>query len=369
MNYGIMMELGEEVVLDQNQLPKRGEQLFTERRKNSLHTRRKKLPWKKNQPFKILSLDGGGIRGLYGATLLSRVESEITGGRPIAAFFDLVAGTSTGGIVALGLGLGLPAARIEKLYKEDGHEIFPQRWWWRLPIWPGKTLKDVHHFFAPLYDYSALEQKLYDEFGDRILGESCCRLIIPAFLSPAAEITVFKTDHHPDFKNDWKSTAWEVARATSAAPTYLGGHCYEDKIFLDGGVWANNPVMTAVVDALSSYDISVDQIRVFSIGTGNFPFRTALESAKKGIWGWRAVIKAAMYLTTDNALAQAGLLLGPENILRLEPTVETNDIEMDDWASSVRVLAPLAESHYSDNKLAIAEFFETEVEPREKFYS
>lgn len=328
-----------------------------------------KQPWDKNRPFKILSLDGGGIRGLYGAAILARAEAEITNGRPIASFFDMIAGTSTGGIIALGLGLGVPASRIEKLYKEDGGKIFPQKRWWRIPIWPGKTVKNIHHLVAPLYSYKALEEQLYAEFADHKLGDSQCRLIIPAFLSPDAEITVFKTDHHPDFKNDWKSTAWEVGRATSAAPTYLGGHCYEDKIFLDGGVWANNPIMVAIVDALSCYDISVDQIQVFSIGTGNFPFKTALTAAKRGLWGWRAVIKAAMYLTTDNAMAQACLLLGPERILRLEPPKNTSNIEMDDWLSATKVFPELAENHFIENRASIAKFFEATVPAREKIYS
>jgi predicted acylesterase/phospholipase RssA len=106
---------GEEAELGTKASPKRGQPAFTDRRAHSLKQRRKPLPWPKDKPFKILSLDGGGIRGVYTATILALIEKEITGGEPIADYFDTIAGTSTGGIIALGLGLRKSAAKIEKL--------------------------------------------------------------------------------------------------------------------------------------------------------------------------------------------------------------------------------------------------------------
>jgi len=232
MNFGIMTVNGGEAVLAQNQLPKRGRKLFTDRRKNTLLTKRKKLSWPTGRRFKILSLDGGGIRGVYGATLLRNIEEKLLAGDGIAQYVDMIAGTSTGGIMALGLGLDVPAQRIQNLYCVDGEKIFPQKWIWRMvPVF--KFFKQI---FQPICDHRALEKLLYAAFGDQVLGHARCRLVIPAFMSPKTEITVFKTDHHPDFKNDWQSKVWEIARATSAAPTFLGGHEYDDVIFLDGGV-------------------------------------------------------------------------------------------------------------------------------------
>lgn len=348
----------------QSQLPKRGHKLFTERRKNTNPARRKKLPWPSDKPFKILSLDGGGIRGLYGACLLALIENNITGGRPVANFFDMIAGTSTGGIMALGLGLEIPAHQIEKLYREDGKLIFHQPWYWRIP-----KLKLLRHCRRALYDHKILEALLYREFGDKTLGEATTRLVVPAFMTPKTEIAVFKTDHHPDYKNDFKSKAWEIARATSAAPTYLSGHDNDDVMFLDGGVWANCPIMVAIVDALSAYDITPEQIEILSIGTGNFPFEITLKNAKKGLWDWKEVIKGAMFLTTDNAYAQAALLLGPDKIIRLEPSEEASDIDLDDWAASIRLLPYMAASDFDLNKVHLDKFFRYPVEPRDKFYS
>jgi patatin-like phospholipase/acyl hydrolase len=310
-------------------------------------------------------LDGGGIRGLYGATLLALIEKEITNGEPIAKFFDMIAGTSTGGIMALGLGVEISSEKIEKLYREDGQYIFHQHWIWKyIP-----KIKFLKHLNGPLYDHKVLEKILYREFQDKILGDSVTRLIIPAFMSPKTEIAVFKTDHHPDYKKDYKSKVWEVARATSAAPTYLNGHSYDDVIFLDGGVWANNPIMVAVVDALSAYDIARDQIEILSIGTGNLPFEIPLKEARGGLFSWKEVIKAAMFLTTDNAHAQAALLLGPDKILRLEPENEAAGIDLDDWKASIQTLAPMAHSHFKNQRENITKFFYNKVEGRHKFYT
>lgn len=267
--------------------------------------------------------------------------------------------------MALGLGLQLPASRIEKLYRDDGPKIFqrPQLWSY-LPF-----LKRLRHLRSSLYNHNTLEKVLFREFGDKRLGDSVTRLIIPAFMSPKTEIAVFKTDHHPDYKHDFKSKAWEVARATSAAPTFLTGHDYGDVIFLDGGIWANNPIIVAVVEALSAHDIVFDQLQILSIGTGNFPFEVTLRNARKGLWAWREVIKAAMFLTTDNAHAQAALLVGPEKIARLEPTEEASGIELDDWDSSVQILPAMAASHFHSRIGELERFFREKASERPKFYA
>src|SRR5258708_24206495 len=87
--------------------------------------RRVPQPWPKDRRFRILSIDGGGIRGIFPAAVLAGLERRYTGGRSIVSFFDLVAGTSTGGILALGLGAGYSAADLLDLYVQLGGEIFP----------------------------------------------------------------------------------------------------------------------------------------------------------------------------------------------------------------------------------------------------
>ena len=163
--------------------------------------------------------------------------------------------------------------------------------------------------------------------------------------------------------------AWEAARATSAAPTFFPGHGGDGYVFLDGGVWANNPIMAAVIDALSSYDVGRDQIEVLSIGTGNAPQEIGQFALKGGMFDWREIIEGAMFLTTDNAQAQATLLLGPEKILRLEPLGDSAKIGLDDFKAAEAQLPPLATQDFETNKAEIANFFRIKVEPRNRYYT
>lgn len=303
------------------------------------------------------------MRGIYAASLLAQVESRVTGLARIADHVDMIAGTSTGGIIALGLGLRLEARQIETLYVRDGRQVFPP---WRRTL---GLLTEFWQTLRPLHDHAALERLLYGVFGDAVLGQSATRLVIPAFLVPRAEIAVFKTDHHPDFENDHRTTMWEVARATSAAPTYLSGHDGEGYMFLDGGVWANNPVMVAIVDALTAYDITREQIKILSIGTGNPVFEIGRSAAKGGRWSWRHVINAAIYLTTDNALAQANLILGPERVLRLQPDEDGARIALDDWQGAARKLPVQAERDFNSFEEELRAFFADAVEPRHRFFA
>jgi patatin-like phospholipase/acyl hydrolase len=275
------MAYGEERALDLNQSPKLGHPPFTNRRVHSRTSPRERLPWPKGKPFRILSLDGGGIRGLYSARLLELIEKEITDGRSVADYFDLVAGTSTGGIIAVGLGFSKSASSLTKLYLEGGRQIFP-------PETYKRTKRVLHNYGqnlrGPKYDHQPLAALLYQELGDGLLGHSKSRLVIPSFMVPSSEIAVFKTDHHPDYKRDHQMAAWEVCRATSAAPTFFAPHERNGRGFVDGGLWANNPILVAVTEALSAFDIAPDQLNILSIGTGNQPYEISLKQARGGLW-------------------------------------------------------------------------------------
>jgi len=341
--------------------------MFTDRRASSLPTRRERQPWPKDRTFKILSLDGGGIRGIYTAELLRKCESSFCRNEPLARYFDMIAGTSTGGIIALGLGLGMSTSDIVGFYEQDGRKIFPP-----LPdSWLGWVLRKYRWWRRTTLCHEELEAALKRRFQGHLLGEASTRLVIPAFMMPKTEIAVFKTDHHKDFRNDHATPMWKVARATSAAPTYLKGleHTESGKIFIDGGVWANNPVMVALVDALSAYDLIAEQIDILSIGTGNAPFELRKPDVFLGAYAWKAVIKAAMFLTTDNSTAQAKLLLGPSRCLRIEPSGADADIEMDDYDRAFEKLPELAAKHFENHRDNIARFFQKSVALRERHYA
>ena len=166
------------------------------RSSGAIKHRRIQLPWPEDKEFRILSIDGGGIKGIFPAAFLSGLEERYLRGDSIARHFDLIAGTSTGGIIALGLGAGLTAAELRDLYIHRGCEIFPPR---SPMVEPLAKLLQLVKF---RYNRAALMNVLSDTFSDRKFGESNARLCIPSCDGRHSEVYIFKTPHHPDYRLD-----------------------------------------------------------------------------------------------------------------------------------------------------------------------
>lgn len=144
-------------------------------------------PWEER--CQVLSLDGGGLRGIFTAASLAALEDDL--GSPVVDHFDLIAGTSTGGLIALALGAGVSARSILDFYLEEGPRIF------RYP-----RLRTPRHVLRSKYDGRALEAAVRRQFGDRLLGSSKTRLVIPAFDLTRNDVYLFKTAHHPRLRRD-----------------------------------------------------------------------------------------------------------------------------------------------------------------------
>ena len=186
----------------------------------------------------ILAIDGGGIKGVFPASFLASLEDSL--GQNPADFFDLIAGTSTGGIIALGLGLGLSAKEILTFYEQHGPEIFAGN----------RLLRVLRHIGFSKYSSEPLRRALDSVLGNRVLGESKKRLIIPSCNLDTGEVHIWKTAHHPRLERDYKARAVDVALATTAAPSYFPTHrSAAGTPLVDGGVWANNPMGVAMVEA------------------------------------------------------------------------------------------------------------------------
>jgi patatin-like phospholipase/acyl hydrolase len=225
---------------------------------------------------RILSIDGGGIKGALPIGFLARVE-EVTGER-IVDHFDLIAGTSTGGIIAIGLGLGLPASDILAFYRNDGAEVFDDNDTSNMPRWRdrlrarcrnalGRGVRRVRQVVAPKHSPKRLREALERVFGKKMLGESVTRLVIPAYHPDRRTVYVFKTSHHQRFEVDHRTSAVDVALATAAAPTYFPAHRVPSGACLvDGGIWANNPTGLAVVEAIGVLGWDRSNLRVLSLG-------------------------------------------------------------------------------------------------------
>ena len=319
-----------------------------------LPRRRERLEWESDQPFRILSMDGGGIRGIFTATVLAELEEKYLSGGSVADYFDLVVGTSTGGIIALGLAAGMTSSQLAELYMTRGGEIFPPR---------GRLIRGLVQLVSTGYRRKPLDTILSDVLGDLKLRDSRSRLCIPSLDGKYGDVYVFKTPHHPDYRKDGAELMSKVAAATSAAPTYFKP-VEDGYIFADGGVWANNPIMVGLVEALSAFKTTPDDIQILSIGCGEEPYRISwLQRWFGGKLTWANIIFASMHFQSMNALGQAGLLIGRDKIIRLDPP-SGGDISLDDWKRAVATFPPEAKemtTRYGDQ---IASVFLTAKAPK-----
>lgn len=257
----------------------------------------------KTDRFTILSLSGGGYLGLYTATILAALEENY--GAPIARHFDLVAGTSIGGIIALGLANEVPAKEIKKAFEEGGMTIFSDR-----PAPQGilGSLTDLCRYWRkPKYSPEALKSTIARIVGDEtLIGHLKHPVIVPAVNLTKGAPQVFKTAHHEDFRRDLHLKAVDIALATSAAPTYFPIAEIEDGLFTDGGLYANSPDLLAVHEAEHFFRIRTDQIRLLSIGTTTAQFSFSHAHGRElGAFGWMreqrlvSVILAAQQHSVD----------------------------------------------------------------------
>lgn len=205
-------------------------------------------------PFQILSLSGGGFLGLYSVAVLAEIERKISG-HSLASCFDLLAGTSIGGIVALGLAAGASASRIQAAFEEHGQKIFRKR-----SVWSG--------FFSSKYQADALKEAIASIVGaDTRIGNLHHPVMIPAINLSKGKPQVFKTPHHLTFRTDLNLRVVDVALATSAAPTYFPLAEVGDSLFADGGLYANSPDLLALHEATHFFKKNESDVKLLSVGT------------------------------------------------------------------------------------------------------
>ena len=278
----------------------------------------------------ILAIDGGGIRGVIPAKVLMRIEE--TTGKKIAQLFDLIAGTSTGGILAAGLCVPAPdggeprykASELLDLYKLHGHEIFSTSW-------PRRV---VSLFFGAQYAPGALENQLKNYLGDTHLADAFTGLLITSFEMHAGEAWFFSRETARS-RPERNYLMRDVARATSAAPTYFppfqfAGSNSEAPVLVDGGVFANNPAICAWVDEHEDIKGTSD-VLILSLGTGSVPHPVRFDRARR--WGkvlWaQPAIGSFLDGQSDTAEFQLGQLLDASHYLRLQTKLPVANEAMD----------------------------------------
>lgn len=225
-----------------------------------------------NDPFRILALSGGGYRGLFTARILQLLEERSA--EPLWKGFDLIAGTSIGGINALTIAAGIPAEKAVDFFIRQGPRVFKKMRW-------GKG-----GFFRPRYTNTGLREVLEEIFEGRTMADLKTKVLIPSINYTKGAPQLFKTAHNPNFSMDANRTLVDVAMSTSAAPTYFPLHRTSFGDMVDGGLVANHPGLFAAVEARKFLGILEKQMHMLHVGTMSTGPTTSGKELDFGIRQW-----------------------------------------------------------------------------------
>lgn len=304
---------------------------------------------------RVLSIDGGGIRGIMPAVILADIEARAK--QPAAELFDLIAGTSTGGIIALALTKpgadGRPhysAKDLVALYEEEGERIFKRSRW--------QKLLPLDNVLEERYRSEGIEKVLAEYFGDTKISEAVTPMFVTAYEIERRTPFFFKSHKaKTDDARDYLMA--DAARATSAAPTYFEPARLEARdssdyfSLIDGGVYANNPAMCAYAEARSLFP-DADDFLVVSLGTGELTRRIPHDEAVRwGIAHWaQPLLQVVFDGVSDTVDYQLRLLCRTneyKRYYRFQVILADGNDDMDDASrTNVRVLKLLAEQVLRD---------------------
>jgi len=314
--------------------------------------------------LRILSIDGGGIRGIIPALVMAEIEKQT--GKPIAQLFDLVAGTSTGGVLALGVTCPHPddptrprysAADGVRLYEQEGRRIFSRSPWKRVTSLNGITDEK--------YPSGPVEAVLKEYFGETRLKHALTDVLITAYETERRFPWFFRSSRARQ-NPEYDFLMWQVARSTSAAPTYFEPTKIDVPspadyyALIDGGVFANNPTLCAFVEA-KTLQPETEDILVVSIGTGELtrPLKYA-EAVNWGAAEWvLPIINVLMQGVSATVDYQMQTLLPPtgrgkQRYYRFQAKLNEGMDDMDDASrTNLRVLKLLGEEliHQSSDQI------------------
>jgi uncharacterized protein len=274
--------------------------------------------------MRVLAIDGGGIRGLIPALVLTELERRA--GRRTFELFDLIAGTSTGGILACALCAPdpLPAAELVRLYDEEGPKIFDRSLFQRI--------RSAEGLVDEKYDDAALDRALERFLEHKRLAETRPDLIVPSYDAALPGPYFFKTTKARETPDSDDFPLSTVARATSAAPTYFEALGTGDKALVDGGVFATNPAMCAFAEVLNREDVSPRDVVLLSLGCGERTEKHSFDEIKDwGLVRWaRPILDVVFDGVSDAVNYQLERVLSPERYWRLQVELTLASDHLDD---------------------------------------
>lgn len=288
----------------------------------------------KKTDFQILAISGGGYRGLYSALILAELERKAN--KPLAQCFDLICGTSIGGIMALALGMEIPMATIVEMLIQKGPNIFKESFRWL----PKSISSPLSMAFRSKYLQEELKNELQVIFKNSVIGDIAIkghRVLIPAVNFTQSKPQLFKTPHHKIFSNDLGLSLLDVSLSTSAAPPYFPMHHIEDLgYFIDGGIVGNSPELFGIHEATHFLKIKEDRVRVLGIGTlDQMVVPKANQRPNIGWLGW-GLGKKLFNLTISSQQSSTRFIvqhkLGDRYVLvnKTIPSEKARSLELDD---------------------------------------
>jgi uncharacterized protein len=330
-------------------------------------------------PFRILSLDGGGIRGVTSAVILAEVERQVKEkfNQPLNQYFHLIAGTSTGSILAGAIAKGLNSQDILQLYRNKGKRIFPYT-----SLFSLERLKLIlrYGFSAPKFSDAGLIEVLQEDLGFTKLSEidKSPRLLITAYNTLERQFIVFKSWRKFD---SWANIPlWEACVCSASAPTFFPARRLQVQVengtktyvVIDGGVGANNPTTCAVAEALL-LGHSIQDLCVLSIGTGMPKITPQDQSEWSQASGWgvlqwiwqgrliRVLFDASAnvndYITTQFLSPPELEGRGSSPYLRLQPEIGNDSID-DASQENIDKLVRVGQNFIQTKKDALTMFLE-----------
>jgi patatin-like phospholipase/acyl hydrolase len=300
--------------------------------------------------MKVLSIDGGGIRGIIPAMMLAEIEQRT--GKRIWEMFDLIAGTSTGGLLALGLVApdfdGKPLYSLEEIievYHCRGKEIFYES--------PIESLLKTDDLLRPKYSSKGRKQVIRDMLGRENLDQALTNIIIPAY-DIAQRIPVFFSNSHKRGKSFEKVcsgvTMAEAAMATTAAPIFFEPYRIGNRVLVDGGVFANNPSAIAIAEATTVANRA--DILLISLGTGHLTRKYSYEQSRNwGLVNWLdPLINIMLDGTSESVAIQLEYSLQESQYYRFQVALnDANDALDDCSATNIQNLQVLAKEAIAQN--------------------
>lgn len=284
--------------------------------------------------FHILALDGGGTRGIYTAQLLARIEQAF--GTPIKTCFDLIAGTSTGAIIAGAAVSDIPMTEIVELFETETPSIFRKRWY-RIPL------------FLSKYPSEQLAQILAKHIPATSLSDIETPLMITSSEIAKSEVHIFRSNYGSRDSEGTPPTGKDVSLrdailASCAAPTFFAPKSVGNFLLADGGLWANNPSTVAFTEALSAFGKEPQAVRMLSVGTGHSVNMYRNRRGWGFITGWGGA-KLTSYVMTlqSQASARTAKLLLKKNYLRINPEIDFWEL---DTLTQLDNLKSLAERNF-----------------------